>query len=883
MNKILHILPVVVGLCAGYPGAAQSIGLPEFVQDVIQSSPEVNEQVHIFRQAYQDEKVAVSGWLPSLDFSSQFGQVDERRPANSNYDSAEAELTLTQNLFKGFDTTNQINQAKARITSAVYRLYDTADNVALDAIITYMNVISASKLVKLAEKNVHSHEQTLDRLIEQNKAGIGLLSDLEQTRGRLASAKASLISQQNNLQDTLTTAHKLLGRYINPDELTAPALPPEPDTDINILIDQALQAHPALESAQHNIRAAKFDYQRSKRTDLPEVDLQLQQSTSNNQDSQTGRRRDSGVFLNLRYNLYRGGADLAEQRKKASEVNELEAFRKRVHRQVIDRLRLSWIADKALHEQLPLLEEHVSKSESTLGLYREEFLLNKRDLIDVLDSMNELNGAEKRLTETYYQALSARFRVYEGIGDLFEPLGLNISASETDIKIAGIQAMGIDKPDINLNYDDDSFDNNTDQCDNSLDSEDNSRFGCEHAPGLQFGYDASNAPPIAQDDVFYNTPGLTLDILRADILKNDSDPDRDDIKLTNYSKPLIGSLLEDTEGNLIYSAPGGVTGSDEFSYTITDDRGETATARVSIHITPEASASESAPSTVAEPVTKDTTEVSSEPHTTTPATPSSIALDLSTTRASALQAPSVEDSTPDETLGGLRAIEVVHFGYKKSALTTDSQSRLNRLLPLLARATTTNIEIRAHTDNVGSQEYNLPLSQQRAELVRQMLIDQGIDSGKIQAIGRGKLEPIADNNTEQGRAENRRVEIIFTVGNKNPSARKLDRLHFASKTFGITEYSRNLIASYVARLARFPDAGLLIKSYTDNVGSAEQNLGLSLQRANETKAVFVENGIPEHRIQAIGMGENTPIADNKTNKGRNKNRRAELYLQLNLE
>ena len=159
-----------------------AITVQDFVHDTVMSSPEVNEQIHIFRQAYQDEKIANSGWLPSLDLSLITGNVDEKRPSDSNYDSSEAELTLTQNLFDGFDTTNQINQARSRIASAVYRLYDTADNAALDAVSAYNNVLSANELVKLAEKNVRSHEQTLDQLIEKHFTNTCLACDYKTTR-----------------------------------------------------------------------------------------------------------------------------------------------------------------------------------------------------------------------------------------------------------------------------------------------------------------------------------------------------------------------------------------------------------------------------------------------------------------------------------------------------------------------------------------------------------------------------------------------------------------------------------------------------------------------------------------------------------------------------
>jgi OOP family OmpA-OmpF porin len=74
----------------------------------------------------------------------------------------------------------------------------------------------------------------------------------------------------------------------------------------------------------------------------------------------------------------------------------------------------------------------------------------------------------------------------------------------------------------------------------------------------------------------------------------------------------------------------------------------------------------------------------------------------------------------------------------------------------------TNAAIEGHTDNVGNAEYNDGLSKDRANSVRQYLIDKfGIDASRLTAVGYGLNRPIADNNTEEGRQKNRRVEAVI--------------------------------------------------------------------------------------------------------------------------
>jgi len=70
--------------------------------------------------------------------------------------------------------------------------------------------------------------------------------------------------------------------------------------------------------------------------------------------------------------------------------------------------------------------------------------------------------------------------------------------------------------------------------------------------------------------------------------------------------------------------------------------------------------------------------------------------------------------------------------------------------------------IKGHTDSVGSDEYNLGLSDRRANSVRQYLVNQGIDPSRLSSKGYGEAEPIAPNNTDEGRAKNRRIEFYRT-------------------------------------------------------------------------------------------------------------------------
>lgn len=116
----------------------------------------------------------------------------------------------------------------------------------------------------------------------------------------------------------------------------------------------------------------------------------------------------------------------------------------------------------------------------------------------------------------------------------------------------------------------------------------------------------------------------------------------------------------------------------------------------------------------------------------------------------------------DERIITLRMPGSGLFADDQTALSAPAHENLDRVGDSLARvAHHRSIVVEGHTDSEGEAAHNLSLSQKRADAVREHLVAQGIDATKIRAVGKGEREPIADNDTPEGRAQNRRIEIEF--------------------------------------------------------------------------------------------------------------------------
>jgi outer membrane protein OmpA-like peptidoglycan-associated protein len=102
----------------------------------------------------------------------------------------------------------------------------------------------------------------------------------------------------------------------------------------------------------------------------------------------------------------------------------------------------------------------------------------------------------------------------------------------------------------------------------------------------------------------------------------------------------------------------------------------------------------------------------------------------------------------------------INFDTGKATIKPESQTIIDQVAQMLTENPTMNISVEGHTDNVGNAAINQTLSENRAAAVKNALIAKGIDKARLSSKGWGQTKPVADNGTEDGKAKNRRVEIV---------------------------------------------------------------------------------------------------------------------------
>jgi outer membrane protein OmpA-like peptidoglycan-associated protein len=243
----------------------------------------------------------------------------------------------------------------------------------------------------------------------------------------------------------------------------------------------------------------------------------------------------------------------------------------------------------------------------------------------------------------------------------------------------------------------------------------------------------------------------------------------------------------------------------------------------------------------------------------------------------------VIEGAPSGLIGAISIPDLALFAFDSDVLTDDGKTAIeeyrSKLRPELSEAYAGIIV--GHTDSTGNDEYNLGLSKRRAQSVVDYLVSTGVDRDKLRVVGRGENDPIASNDTEEGRAQNRRVDIIVVA-----EPRALDTIRFPSvalfprRSAEITEQGRAILEKNreASRDLLSRATYIEVVGHTDDVGDDAYNQDLSEQRAKAVRDYLVAAGVDASKIVTVGMGESMPVATNTTDEGRAENRRVDVLV-----
>ena len=417
-------------LCLAAPANGET--LQEAVVQTLNSNPDVLIDVARRLSTGTSLPQARSGYLPRIDLSYGKGrQFSDNATTEATYGGAigqqryDRSITLTQMLFDGYATSNEVARSHARIDSAAYRLAATSEQVALRAIEAYLEVLRNQEVLTLTQDNLAVHQRTFDQIKLRAASGVGRKADLDQIDARLALARSNLTAAEANLEVAEINYRLIVGSkpiaLVKPDAPSPKLIPPTPDDAIKA----ALANSRILKSAKADIEAAIAQKEAAKSPMYPRVDLELSASKNNLLTSiDITNDTNRSAMVRLRYSLFKGNADVAHIAETQFLIQEAEEIMHRTERQIEQSIRLSWNAYSSARERIPFLVKHAEASELTRDSYSKQFSLGQRTLLDLLDTENEAFTASSNYLNGQYVELFSRYRVLSDIGLLFETINV---------------------------------------------------------------------------------------------------------------------------------------------------------------------------------------------------------------------------------------------------------------------------------------------------------------------------------------------------------------------------------------------------------------------------------------------------------------------------
>lgn len=434
MNRQSILLAAALSAASWSAAQAQALP-PEMVQaarQAVTQNPEVQARWHAFLAAEDERNIARGGFFPRVDVSAGLGR-EHRRGAgftNGTYSTNGVQLTLAQMLFDGKFTSNETQRLGYAKLTRYYELLDASETAALEALRAYADVVRYRQMVEIAKQNYVMHKQTAGLVQERVNAGVSRGVDVDQSGGRLALAESNLLTELTNLHDVSARYLRIVGQP------PAPQLPPLPQKmaigtlppSAVALMNEGLPGNPALNAAYENMRAAQKAIDSAKAAYMPRVELRAYTGRDRNQTvvqpTATGHTRVDGVEVVLNYNLYRGGADLARERQAADLHLQAVDLLEKACRDARQNLSVAYSDVNALNEQLARLDRHRTSAEKSHVVYRQQYNLGQRTLLDLLDSQNEFFQADRAYYNAHYNQVVAQARTLAGMGRLVPTLNV---------------------------------------------------------------------------------------------------------------------------------------------------------------------------------------------------------------------------------------------------------------------------------------------------------------------------------------------------------------------------------------------------------------------------------------------------------------------------
>ena len=380
------------------------------------------ERAEEFASYFPDLNVRATGGRIFADNSTSRGLTVTRGSAYSYL--WEGGVTLTQPIFRGFETVNKVDAAEDRIESAKYNVMDIRENLSLRTVLSYLDVIRAREILD----EMDAYDARLAEYIERIEVMVAEGAADESLLSRAVDIKAELKNTIANIRSSVRSAQaeyvELVGHAPTPDMNM-----PFPDLqfmsgNVDELVAYTLENHPFLLSSYYKGEAIKEDYAAAKEFYYPDLDGELSYLIRDQKEEIGGELTDARAVVRLNWDFSIGGADFAKTRGLAQRHIESQARWKDSRRQIERQLRVAYSDMIRSQEQLEIQNERKELAEELFTTYKTQFEGARVDILKLVQADNDLFSTELAAINGKFALVGSQYTVLASMGRLQEALSL---------------------------------------------------------------------------------------------------------------------------------------------------------------------------------------------------------------------------------------------------------------------------------------------------------------------------------------------------------------------------------------------------------------------------------------------------------------------------
>ena len=418
------LLAVVATSASAQSGDALKLA----AEKAVSSNPDVAVRFNAYRASIDAVDVARAAYRPRVDVTASVGRdadrITSRSPESQSLSRNGVALNVTQLLWDGLGTRNEVSRLGHDKLTRYFELLDVTEQTALEAARAHYDVQRFRRLVELAEDNYVQHKYASLQIQSRFKAGVGRGVDLEQANARLALAESNLTTEIANLHDVTARYQRVVGEAPAKAAPAAKSLASGVPPNAEAVVATAIRQSAGVSASIEGLRAARRSADSRQSAFQPRVEARLRSGGGNNFDGVRDQKRDSSAEIVLNWNLYNGGADQARVRQQLNVVNQAGDLRDKACRDVRQTSVIAYNDTRKLVEQLQFLDRNTLAIEKARDAYRQQFDIGQRSLLDLLNSENEVYTAKRAYANAEVDLGIAYARTHAAMNQLTSQLGI---------------------------------------------------------------------------------------------------------------------------------------------------------------------------------------------------------------------------------------------------------------------------------------------------------------------------------------------------------------------------------------------------------------------------------------------------------------------------